>query len=113
MDTSAPIPDDDCLICGKNEAQVPIGVLSVYTGDDERRGARVWICEECAQVEAYARAFVTQARDHFSSFADSRSEGGPRTGMVYGYGYRIVSPLLRSQRGENGLSRFHEWTEDI
>ena len=36
-----------------------------------RRGARIWICEECAQIKAYARAFVTQARDHFASFADS------------------------------------------
>lgn len=90
-----------------------MGVLSVYTGDDDRRGARVWICEECAQVRAYARAFVTQARDHFTSFADPGPDGGARTGMVYGYGYRIVSPVLRAQRGENGLSRFHEWTEDI
>ena len=113
MDMVASTPDDDCLICGKDETQVSMGVLCVYTGDDGRRGERVWLCEECAQVEVYARAFVTQARDHFTIFADSRSEGGPRTGMDYGYGYRLVSPLLRSQHGENGLSRFHEWTEDI
>ena len=93
--------------------QVPMGVLSVYTGEDDRRGDRVWICEECAQVKAYARAFVTQARDHFTSFGDPSRDSGTGTGMVQGFGYRIVSPVLRAQWGEAGLSRFHEWTEDI
>ncbi len=90
-----------------------MGVLTVYVGDDERQGERVWLCEECAQVKAYARAFVTQARDHFTSFGGTRPDSEQRTGMVHGYGYRIVSPILRAQQGEAGLSRFHEWTEDI
>ena len=66
MTTPPPIADDGCLICGKDAAQVPVGVFSEYAGDDARHGARIWICEECAQVEEYARSFVIQAREHYA-----------------------------------------------
>jgi hypothetical protein len=92
---------------------VPIGVMTQYNGDGPREGERIWICEECAQVEEYARAFVTQARDHFTSFGGTWLNGVPHQGMTHGYSYRIVSPVLREQTDEHGFNRFHEWTMDI
>lgn len=114
MDTQPPpTPDDGCLICGKAAAEVPIGVFSEYAGEGERHGARIWICETCAQVEEYARSFVLQARDHYAMYGETgkHDERGP--GQIYGYSYRIVSPVLRAQQGADGMNRFHEWTLDI
>ncbi|HEY8597052.1 MAG TPA: hypothetical protein VIL85_01400 [Thermomicrobiales bacterium] len=113
MDRSTPVTDDGCLICGKGAAQVPLGVFSEYAGDGERHGARIWICEGCAQVEEYARSFVLQAREHYAMYSetDQRGERGPD--QIYGYSYRIVSPVLRAQQGAGGMNRFHEWTLDI
>lgn len=109
----SPPHDDGCLICGKLAEQVPVGVFSEYAGEGERHGERVWICEDCAQVKEYARAFVMQARDHFTTFGDTDPGGARRRGLSHGYSYRIASPVLRAQVGEQGLNRFHEWTEDI
>jgi len=113
METPAPVADDGCLICGKDAAQVPLGVFSEYAGDDERHGARIWICEACAQVEEYARSFVLQARDHYATYGEPAQRGEPGPDRIYGYSYRIVSPVLRAQQGTDGMNRFHEWTLDI
>jgi hypothetical protein len=110
MDTPSPSTDDGCLICGKTAAQVPVGVFSEYAGDGERHGARIWICEECAQVEEYARSFVIQAREHYATYGEQSERGA---GQIFGYSYRIVSPTLRAQQGAGGMNRFHEWTLDI
>ena len=111
--SALPTREDGCLICGKTAEQVPVGVFSEYAGEGERHGERVWLCEECAQVKEYARAFVTQARDHFTISGDAGPGGAKRRGMSHGFSYRIASPVLRAQVGEHGLNRFHEWTEDI
>ncbi len=114
MDRPVPAADDGCLICGKDAAHVPLGVFSEYVGGGERHGARIWICEACAQVEEYARSFVLQARDHYATYGetDQRGERGLEQ-QIYGYSYRIVSPVLRAQHGTGGMNRFHEWTLDI
>lgn len=113
MERAPSIHDDGCLICGRTSDTVPVGVFSEYTGSGERHGERVWICEDCAQVQEYARAFVTHARDHFTSFGGTWLEGVERRGMTHGYSYRIVSPVLRARVDEDGFNRFHEWTMDI
>lgn len=113
MDMPTPIADDGGLICGKAAEQVPIGVFSEYVGDGERHGARIWICEECAQIEEYARSFVLQAREHYATYGAIGQCGERGPGRIYGYSYRIVSPILRAQQGANGMNRFHEWTLDI
>jgi hypothetical protein len=105
--------DDGCLICGKTTEQVPVGVHAEYPGEGARHGERVWLCEICAQNRDYARAFVMQVRDHYASYASTQSAPGDDASQVYGYGYRIASPVLRTQVGEHGSNRFHEWTEDI
>lgn len=101
--------DDGCLLCGKLAEQAAIGVYSEFAGDGDRQGERIWICEACAQVEEYARAFVIQARDHFTIYGDNRLNGLPEMA----YSYRIVSPVLRAQVDEQGLNRFHAWTADL
>lgn len=98
--------DEGCLLCGKLAGQVAVGVYSEFAGGGKRQGERVWICEACAQVEEFARAFVIQARDHFTIYGDNRLDG-------MAYSYRIVSPVLRAQVDEQGLNRFHAWTADL
>jgi hypothetical protein len=105
--------DDGCLICGKTTDQVPVGVYAEYPVEGTRHGERVWLCERCAQTKDYARAFVLQVRDHYASYADAQPPLQDNPPQVYGYGYRIASPVLRAQVGEHGSNRFHEWTEDI
>jgi hypothetical protein len=105
--------DNGCLICGKAADQVPVGVYSEYTGEGARHGERVWICEGCAQVKEYARAFVVQARDHYTSYGGTWPENQPRTGLPYAYSYRIASPVLRAQVDQHGLNLFHAWTADL
>jgi hypothetical protein len=92
---------------------VPIGVYSKYVGEGERCGERVWICEECAQVEAYARAFVFQAREQYSHHGGGDWQGLRLPETSSGFSYRIVSPLLRALTDEQGFNRFHTWTLDI
>jgi hypothetical protein len=105
--------DEGCLICGKTTEEVPVGVYAEYPGEGARHGERVWLCEACAQTKDYARAFVLQVRAHYASYASAHSSLEEDTKQVYGYGYRIASPILRAQVGEHGSNRFHEWTEDI
>lgn len=113
MATAQPAADDGCLICGRDAAQVPIGVFSEYAGDDGRNGARIWLCEECAQIKEYARSFVIQAREHYATYGEKSGRDERGANQIYGYSYRIVSPTLRSQQGASGMNRFHEWTLDI
>lgn len=105
--------DNGCLICGKTAEQVPVGVYAEYPGEGERQGERVWLCEDCAQTKDYARAFVMQVRDHFASYDGTQLSPKNHPSQIYGFGYRIASPVLRAQVGEHGTNRFHEWTEDI
>lgn len=105
--------DDGCLICGRTAERVPVGVYADYPGEGARTGERVWLCEECAQTRDFARAFVLHVRDHYASDADRQPLPGDAAQRIYGFGYRIASPVLRAQVGERGLNQFHEWTEDI
>ncbi len=113
MEIAPPAADDGCLICGKAATQVPIGVFSEYAGEGERHGARVWICEACSQVEEYARSFVLQVREYYATYGKTGQCGECGPHQIYGYSYRLVSPVLRSQQGAGGMNRFHEWTLDI
>lgn len=113
MAAAESLPDHGCLICGRPSTVVPVGVYSQYAGSGERQGERVWICEECAQVEAYARAFVFQAREQFSLYGGVDWEGLRLPETSCGFSYRIVSPLLRALTDEQGFNRFHAWTADI
>ena len=105
--------DNGCLICGKAADQVPVGVYSEYTGEGERHGERVWICEGCAQVKEYARAFVIQARDHYTSYGGTWLDSQLPPGLPYAYSYRIASPVLRAQVDKHGFNLFHAWTADL
>jgi hypothetical protein len=105
--------DDGCLICGRPSAVVPLGVYSEYAGEGERHGERVWICEECAQVESYARAFVFQAREQYGLHGGDDWQGLRLPETSFGFSYRIVSPVLRALIDEQGFNLFHAWTLDI
>jgi hypothetical protein len=106
MSTMPPTPDNGCLICGRTSDAVPTGVVAEYVGDDARDGERLLLCEECAGVRDYARAFMAQARDHYR---------GPRgfLGVRRGLAYRMVSEELRAEQNEMGVHQFDEWTMDI
>ena len=105
--------DDGCLICGRPAGQVPVGVFAEYALPGDREGERVWLCEECAQVREYARAFVMQVREHYGVRGGVGWEGVELPPDSFGYSYRIASPVLRAQVGEDGLPRFHAWTIDL
>ena len=105
--------DDGCLICGKTTEQVPIGVYAEFPGEGARHGERVWLCEGCAQTREFARAFVLQVRDHYASYETMHRAAQDDRQRIFGYGYRIASPVLRALVSERGTNRFHEWTEDI
>ena len=112
----APTPAHDadgCLICGRREAVVPVGVYSEYAGGGARHGERVWICEACAQVEEYARAFVIQAREQYSAQGGVDWEGVQLPATSTAFSYRIVSPVLRALIDADGQNLFHAWTMDI
>jgi hypothetical protein len=105
--------DNGCLICGRTSDVVSLGVYSEYAGEGARQGERVWICEECAQIEEYARAFVIQAREQFSIHGGGGWQGQHLPETSVAFSYRIVSPVLRSLTDEHGVNRFHAWTIDI
>lgn len=113
MSTTPAGGDPGCLICGRASDVVPVGVYSEYAGSGARQGERVWICEECAQIEDYARAFVFQAREQFSLHGGGGWQGQHLPETSAAFSYRIVSPLLRALTDEHGVNRFHAWTMDI
>lgn len=104
---------DDCLICGRGADRMPVGVFAGYAMEGTRHGERVWLCEDCAQVREYARAFVVQVREHYGVHGGEGWEGVAMPPMSYGYGYRIASMVLRPQVGEEGVNRFYDWTLDL
>ena len=112
-DNDPPGNDHGRLIRVRDSEVVPVGLYSEYAGEGERQGERVWICEECAQVEAYARAFVIQAREQYRLHGGAGWQGERLPETSFGFGYRIVSPALRAQIDEYGVNRFHAWTIDI
>ena len=113
MTAIPPNSDHGCLICGRGSDVVPVGVYSEWAGEGERRGERVWLCEECAQVEEYARAFVFQAREQFSLRGGTAVGDEALPEASVGFSYRIVSPILRARTDAGGVNLFHAWTIDI
>lgn len=112
METLPRIRDDGCLICGRTSDIVPVGVETEYEGDGPRDGERAWLCEDCAQVREYARAFITQARNHYGAYGSFGWLGIETPKIVYGFSYRIVSERMKAEYDEMGVHQFDEWTMD-
>jgi len=113
MGAVPPSHDNGCLICGRTSDAVPVGVMTEYNGDGPREGERAWLCDECAQVEDYARAFIMQAKEHYGSYGGVGWPGVAMPKTSYDCSYRIVSERMRAEYDEIGIHQFDEWVIDI
>ena len=98
---------------GRTGDAVPVGVMTEYNGDGPREGKRAWLCDESAQVKDYARACITQAKEHYGSYGGVEWMGMAMPKTSYGYSYRIVSESMKAEYDEIGIHQFDEWVIDI
>lgn len=111
MGALPPGHDNGCLICGRTSDAVPVGVMTEYNGDGPREGERAGLCDDCAQVKDYARAFIMQVKEHYGSYGGVEWMGMAKTS--YGFSYRIVSESMKVEYDEIGIHQFDEWVIDI